>query len=177
MMKLRSTGLAALSALLLVGCGGPDAISVTVPDADVTGHISRVFACQGAARPLRFRLADMPAEVRSVALIFEEPAAASGAYVHWVAYGAPPATAWLTADRLPDGAAMGLSQLGVPVYVPPCPASGVHNYRVEVLGLDSELSFDAPPTAAELRAAAAGHIVARGEATVIYNPAADDVIL
>jgi Raf kinase inhibitor-like YbhB/YbcL family protein len=177
MKILPSAGLLALSAILLAGCGGPDAIAVTVPDADATGHISRDFACQGAARPLRFRLAGMPAKVHSIAIIMEDLSLPAGPYVHWVAYNAPATTAWLTAERLPDGAAMGLSQLGAPVYVPPCPPSGVHEYRAEVLGLDAPLSFDAPPTAEQVRAAAAGHIVARGETTVLYNPAADEALL
>ncbi len=72
---------------------------------------------------------------------------------------------------------MGLSNSGTPIYLPPCPQSGVHTYRAEVLGLDTVLTFEASPTAADIRAAAVGHIVARGEATVIYNPAADDIIL
>lgn len=163
--------------LMLVGCGGPEPVSVTVPDADVAGHISREFACQGESKSLRFRLADMPADVVSVALIFEDLSTTPDPFVHWVAYGAPATTAWLTPDRLPDGAAMGLSQLGTPIYVPPCPPSGVHEYRAQVFGLDIAPAFDTPPTAAQLRAAMAGHIVARGEATVRYNPTADDSIL
>lgn len=169
---------AVLSAALLAGCAKVEPITVSIPDAEVTTHITREFTCQGAAKPLRFRIADVPKSVTSIALIFEDLEAEDGTYVHWVVYNAPASTAWLTAERLADGAVQGLSTAGAAAYIPPCPPTGLHRYRAEVLGLDTMLSFDAPPTAEQLRAQASGHVVARGEAEVIHNTsAADDLPL
>lgn len=171
-MKL-CTCLAAIGACLLTGCTSVGEITLTMPDADITNHITREFTCQGEAKPLRFRIANVPDNVASLALIFEEPAAQSGSYVHWVVYNAPASTGWLTAERLADGAVQGLSSAGAAAYIPPCPEPGLRTYRAEVLGLDGLLMFDAPPTAEQLRTRAASYVVARGEMEVVHNTSAD----
>ncbi len=176
MTTFRSLLTTTTAACLLAGCSAPATITITAPDADSTGHIARDFTCLGSSRPLRFRIAAVPKAVQSIALIFEEPGAADGAYVHWVVYNAPASTAWLTANHLIEGAELGQSAVG-PVYNPPCSQTGLHRYTVQVLGLDAPLQFETPPTAAELRAAAQSHMVAEGSVELIFNVSADDTVL
>ncbi len=174
MKHLFRTVTVAVGACLLAACSSMGEITLAVPDADVTNHITRDFTCQGAAKPLRFRITNVPKNVTSLALIFEQTSAENSAYVHWVVYNAPASTGWLTADRLADGAAVGLSSVeGAAAYIPPCPEAGLHRYRAEILGLDGLLTFDSPPTAEQLRASAASHIVARGEVEIVHNTSAD----
>jgi Raf kinase inhibitor-like YbhB/YbcL family protein len=164
-----------LPCCVLAACSRVEAITVRIPDADDTGHIARAFTCQGAATPLRFRISDVPKSVVSIALLFQDQDTTNGPFTHWVVFNAPATTAWLTADRLADGAEQGKNSINATAYVPPCPPSGLHHYVADVIGLDTDLTFDSPPTAEDLLAAAKGHIVARGSTTVVYSPSSGDL--
>ncbi|MDQ6794563.1 MAG: YbhB/YbcL family Raf kinase inhibitor-like protein, partial [Chloroflexota bacterium] len=51
----------------------------------------------------------------------------------------------------------------------PCPPSGTHRYVFTLLALDEKLALPGTPTADQLRAAAAGHILAQAVVTGKYT--------
>ncbi len=116
---------------------------------------------------------------RSYAIVMEDPDAKPiTPFVHWVAWNIPAQTTSLPEGlqeqmRLtePDGLMQGRTSRGSVGYYGPRPPVGdpPHHYHFQVLALDREL--DLPPGADrdQLLAAAAGHVLAKGEVVGTYR--------
>jgi Raf kinase inhibitor-like YbhB/YbcL family protein len=111
-----------------------------------------------------------PTGTQSFALIMDDPDAASGVWVHWVLYDLPASLSGLPQD-LPktalleggakQGASWGVNRFDRLGYQGPCPPPGkTHHYYFVLYALDQLLQLPAKKTAAEVRAAMQGHILA-----------------
>ena len=110
-----------------------------------------------------------PAQVKSFALLCDDPDAPRGTWVHWVLYDLDPGLTELPAAlprtaAVAGGAVQGKNDFGKLGYGGPCPPRGpAHRYFFRLLALDRQLGLPAGATMREVLAAAEGHILARTE--------------
>jgi Raf kinase inhibitor-like YbhB/YbcL family protein len=129
------------------------------------GAIPSTYTCDGrnVSPPLAWTGA--PPEMKSFALIADDPDAPMGRWVHWVVYNLPSTTtrlpeAYATDAQMPDGTMQGKSDFGRTGYGGPCPPSGTHRYFFKLYALDTMLLLPPGATAKELENAMRGHILA-----------------
>lgn len=135
------------------------------------GMIPSVHTCdvQFAVRPT-LRIASVPANAKSLAIILEDPDVPSGNFVHWVAWNIDPNTTVIDGDTLPPGLLEGVNGTGQPGYKGPCPPSGTHHYHFNLYALNSMLlNLPATTTAEQLRAAMDDKILAEAELVGLYE--------
>ncbi|MBW6531471.1 YbhB/YbcL family Raf kinase inhibitor-like protein [Sphingomonas sp. RRHST34] len=119
----------------------------------------------------------------SYAILVEDPDGSAKPVVHWLAWNIPAGTRALPAglqerDRLSGGALEGMMQgattRGTVGWYGPRPPKGdrPHPYHFQVLALDRALDLPLGATRDQLLAAAAGHVLARGETVGRYAEAA-----
>jgi Raf kinase inhibitor-like YbhB/YbcL family protein len=152
------------------------ALTVSSPAFPQGGMIPVIYSEyeQGVSFPLSWTAG--PAGTMSYVLIMEDPdAMRPKPFVHWVAWNIPAGTATLREglqeqDLLqdPPGLRQGVTSRGNVGYFGPRPPAGdpPHTYHVQVFALDAVL--DMPLSGADrdqVLAAAAGHVVAKGELT------------
>ncbi len=129
--------------------------------------------CGGANRRPALYWANVPAGVRSFALVERDPdAPLPGGFYHWVVYDVPAAARSLGGS---SAGKTGVSSAGRAAYFGPCPPPGpAHHYIFTLYALDvAALGGAAPLTGSQLEAALRAHVVARAtlEATAASSPA------
>ncbi len=152
------------------------ALVLTSNDFRPGGTIPRALMaaqCGGGNRTPALHWANVPAGVRSFALIERDPdAPIAGGFYHWVVYDVPAAARSLGGS--PVGKT-GTSSTGRTAYFGPCPPPGrPHHYIFTLYALDvAGLGGAAPLTGSQLEAALRAHAVARAtlEATAATPPA------
>lgn len=146
------------------------AISVTSPVFGDGDLIPPRFTCdgEGVSPPLEF--AGVPAGTAELALLVEDPDAPAGPFVHWVLWGIDPQRSSLSAGEVPAGAGVGGNDFGRQGYGPPCPPAGRrHRYVFTLFALSEPLALAGGASAAELRQAIAGRVLASGVLTGRYG--------
>lgn len=119
------------------------------------------YTCTGADTSPPLAWADAPAEAQSFALIFDDPDAPGGTWVHWLLFNLPADTRSLTENTAPpNGTRTGKNSWGRTDYGGPCPPSGTHRYLFKLYALDTPLNLDNGATKTELLSAMDGHILA-----------------
>ncbi len=144
--------------------------SLTSPAFAEGGAIPREHTCDGrdASPPLSWSGA--PANSASLALVVDDPDA--GGFVHWVLFNlTASATGSIPAgySASPDAAPQGRNGFGRTGYGGPCPPSGTHHYVFRLLALNAMLPLAGTPAAADVLAAADGHILAETRLTGTYR--------
>ncbi len=110
-----------------------------------------------------------PAEVKSFALIAEDPDAPGGNWTHWVIYGIPPDVAELhegapSGENLSGGGRQGANDFRRLGYGGPCPPGGeAHRYIFKVFALAGDVKLEAGATREELLAAIDGLVLYQGQ--------------
>lgn len=110
----------------------------------------------------------VPPEAVQLALVMEDPdAPLPRPFVHLVAAGIPPMLEGIAEGTLSNGAhqfRMGRNMLRQTTYAGPraLPGHGLHHYVFELFALNRKLSFQKPPSLAELMSGMAGAVIARG---------------
>lgn len=191
------TVLVAGLALMLAACGASGgtapgaraALTVTSPDFAAGAPIPARFTCSGAGdspalawgvEPARrspagtVQGAGPPRGTRSFAVLVVDPDAPRGEFVHWIVYALPPSAHGLPEGAgqqgLPPGALQGRNGFGRIGYGGPCPPPGqTHRYEFHVYALDDVPRLQAGASAAQLRAAIGGHVLARGMLMATYG--------
>ncbi len=156
------TTLLALPACAAAPEGDPATISLTSPAYGEGEMIPARFTADGKDLHPPYRMNGVPEEARSLALLMEDPDAPAGTWVHWVVWNLPPDLRELPEGSLPSGAVEGLNSWGRKGYGGPSPPGGTHRYILELYALDTRLELPPSTTAAGLRKAVAGHVLARG---------------
>ena len=116
----------------------------------------------------------LPEQTVSIALICNDPDAPSGNWIHWVIFNIP-ATASGLPEGLPadgtfaDGAVQGSNDFKKIGYDGPYPPYGTHRYVFTVYALGTTLDLEPGVTAAQVRSAMRGHILAEGSLTGRYK--------
>jgi Raf kinase inhibitor-like YbhB/YbcL family protein len=177
--------LALFSSLFIVGVlakeikgGGAMTLTISSPAFSSGEYISIPFTCDGRdiSPPLQF--SGVPAAVRSLVLIVDDPDAPDPkapkmTWVHWLLYNIPPATAGLAenvgATALPPGTLEGINDWRRTGYGGPCPPIGRHRYFFKLYALDIMLPDLGRPTKADLEKAMQGHIVEQAELIGTYQ--------
>ncbi len=110
-----------------------------------------------------------PAEVKSFALIAEDPDAPGGSWTHWVIYGIPPGATELregvpSGEYLSAGGRHGANDFKRLGYGGPCPPGGApHRYIFKVFALTGDIELDTGATREELLAAMDGLVAYQGQ--------------
>lgn len=152
-----------LLALFVVGCTSTPVLTMKLssPDFNDGGMIPAEYTCDGADESPELRVADVPDDAVSLALIMDDPDAPRGTFVHWVVWNIDPAT-----TLIPRGAAHvgeeGMTDFREQRYGGPCPPSDTHRYYFKLYALDTRLELGEGATKAELEAAMQGHILTEG---------------
>ena len=115
------------------------------------------------------RIADVPANARSLVLIMDDPDAPAGLWTHWLVWNLPPDTASIPEGSLPPGALQGKNSFGHVRYDGPAPPSGTHRYFFHLYALDEMLTLPAGAGRAALLGAIKGHQVGTSETFGVYS--------
>lgn len=105
---------------------------------------------------------NIPTGAASLALIFDDPDAPGGTWVHWVMFDIP------VVHRIEENSApgkQGRTDFGRIGYDGPYPPSGTHRYVFKLYALDAELNLKEGVSKADLEHAMTGHILAKAELT------------
>ncbi|HTY21869.1 MAG TPA: YbhB/YbcL family Raf kinase inhibitor-like protein [Desulfomonilaceae bacterium] len=130
--------------------------------------IPKLYTCDDKDISPPLSWSGLPAGVKSIALIMDDPDAPVGTWVHWVLFNIPPDTTGLAENMprtasLPNGAKHGNNSWSNLGYGGPCPPGGTHRYYFKVYALDVVLALSTGVTKAQLLKAMEGHILAEGQ--------------
>lgn len=133
------------------------------------GAIPSQYTCDGSNTCPTLEIVDVPENAKSLALIFDDPDAPGGTFLHWTIWNIPPYTETIESD-LPEDAIEGRTSFGDTGYGGPCPPDGEHRYYFRLYALDTELS-ELPEGASreELEVAMEGHIIEKAELMGRYD--------
>lgn len=133
------------------------------------GKIPNNFTCEGANvnPPLRFN--GIPANAKSLVLIVDDPDAPGGLFTHWLVWNINPTVRQIPPGSVPAGGVQGTNDFGHPAYGGPCPPTGTHRYRFQVIAVDCKLDLRQGAKRPELDNAMTGHQLARGALTATYS--------
>lgn len=143
-------------------------MKATSPAFEQYHTIPKRYTCDGEdlSPPLAFQ--DMPKNVRSFALIVEDPDAPKGTFDHWIAWNIAAETTVLAEGiKAPQE---GLNSYGSHGYRGPCPPPGKpHRYFFKVFALDTVLELPETSGKSALLKAMQGHILAETELVGTYG--------
>ena len=138
------------------------------------GPIPSRHTCDGEdlSPPLLWR--DLPAGIRTLALICEDPDAPRGIWSHWVLFNLPASVSSLpeglhASAEIAGGGVQGVNDFDRPGYGGPCPPAGTHRYFFRLYALDGELSLPARSRRKDLLRAIEGRIRAEAELMGTYS--------
>ena len=126
------------------------------------------FTCDEHNTSPPLMISDVPSNVKSLALIMDDPDAPIGTFVHWVAWNIPTSTKQINKGNEPEGAA-GKNGAGKTGYIGPCPPSGTHRYFFKLYALDTTLNIPEGSNKKDLESAMQGHIIAKAELMGTYK--------
>lgn len=125
------------------------------------------YSCNGANISPPLAISQVPAGAQTLALIVDDPDAASGTWIHWLVWNIIPSTTSIAENTIPTGAVEGTTSFGKPGYGGPCPPNPpVHHYRFKLYALDTLLDISANSKVVDLQAAMSGHVL---ETTVLIG--------
>lgn len=127
--------------------------------------IPTLYTCTGKGYSPFISWEKVSGDVKSYAVIVDDPDAPGGTFVHWVVFNLPPTTMSLAerADIRNLNGIEGLNSAKQNAYMGPCPPSGKHRYFFRVYALDVRFELPASTTADQLKKAMEGHILGMGE--------------
>jgi Raf kinase inhibitor-like YbhB/YbcL family protein len=102
--------------------------------------VPRKYTCQGEDINPPLQWEDVPAGTKSFALIFDDPDAPGGTWVHWLVKNIPPNVREIKENSAPGEEVM--NSFGQTEYGGPCPPFGVHRYFFKLYALNVD-SFEA----------------------------------
>jgi Raf kinase inhibitor-like YbhB/YbcL family protein len=133
--------------------------------------IPRKYTCDGADVSPPLNWSHPPDGTKAFALIFDDPDAPAGTWVHWVLYDLPADATELpegvpAAQSLPNRAKQGVNDFKRAGYGGPCPPPGpAHRYLFGLYALDAPTNLKPRARKRQLLDAMKGHIL--GEAQLV----------
>jgi len=127
------------------------------------------YAYKGQNISPELRIANIPANARSLVLIVDDPDAPMGLWTHWLVWNLPAETTSIPEGKLPPKTMEGKNSFGNVRYDGPAPPSGTHRYFFHLYALDTTLSLSSGSSRAALLAAMEGHVVGAGETFGVYS--------
>ena len=136
------------------------------------------YTCEGVNISPQLRWNDTAGNVKSFAVILEDPDAPGGDFIHWVIYNIPGNIRELHEDITPfrnisDKILLGTNSFGRIGYGGPCPPPGkLHRYFFRLYALNTVLHhIGSGATKAQLIKAMEGHIIGEGHLMGKYQRA------
>ena len=130
--------------------------------------IPPIYTCKGKDISPPLLWTEVPEGTESFVLIFDDPDAPMGTWVHWVYYNIPGSM-----RKLPEGfdknvnpapgGVQGITSFGRPGYGGPCPPRGIHRYFFKLYALNAAISPVSNAGKAEVLRAMKGHVLAEAE--------------
>jgi Raf kinase inhibitor-like YbhB/YbcL family protein len=114
-------------------------------------------------------------QIKSRALIMDDPDASRGIFTHWLIYNIPSDITSLPegipiGEKAPNGALQGKNSGMSTGYSGPCPPPGpFHHYNFNLYGLDTMLDLPAGASRKQVQEGMKGHIVSQGKLVGIYQ--------
>jgi Raf kinase inhibitor-like YbhB/YbcL family protein len=138
------------------------------------GMIPARYTCDGENVSPPLEWSGAPAEVKSFALVSDDPDAPAGTWVHWVVYNMPADAAKLDEDIKPSsefqsGMRQGSNDFQRIGYGGPCPPSGTHRYFFKLYAVDRMLDLKPGATKNQVLQAMQGHILAQAQLVGKYR--------
>lgn len=132
------------------------------------------YSCDGEDISPPLAWSEPPPGTQSFALIFDDPDAPGGTWVHWVLFNIPAAARSLPEaispdPTLADGSTHGTSSFRSLGYGGPCPPGGTHRYFFKLYALDAVLDLESGAKKADLEAAMGGHVLGQSELMGTYG--------
>jgi Raf kinase inhibitor-like YbhB/YbcL family protein len=130
--------------------------------------IPEKYTCDGKDLSPPLQWTNAPPNIKSLALIVDDPDAPVGNWVHWVIYGIAADTTGLpeSVDKsqyVLKGARQGLNDFRRLGYGGPCPPPGkAHRYFFKLYALDTEIDLKPGAKKKDLLAAMSSHVVGGG---------------
>lgn len=154
------------------------ALQLTSPAFSQGGSIPAKYTCEGQDFSPPLAWAGAPPNVKSFAMIVDDPDAPDPAkpqrvYVHWVVCNIPANVSALPENAsktgLPKGTVQGKNDWGKAEYGGPCPPIGRHRYFFKLYALDTGLANLTSPAKVDLERAMKGHVIASAELMGTYQ--------
>lgn len=130
------------------------------------GPIPAKFTCQGEGINPELIIEGVPANIKSLALIIDDPDAPIGTFTHWLIWNIDPKTSTIKENSAPG--VQGANGVNKNAYFGPCPPSGTHRYFFKLYALDSMLDLNAGASKSQLESEIAKHELARVELIGTY---------
>lgn len=129
------------------------------------------YSCNGQNISPPLQWTDVPPNTGAFALIMHDPDAPAGDWTHWVLYNLDIEATHLPANYQAkvQGTFIGLNSWEQAAYRGPCPPQGSHQYVFDLYALDRALYVEPGLTAAQLKTAMQGHIVAKASLTGTFS--------
>jgi len=127
------------------------------------------YAYKGQNISPELRIANVPANARSLVLIVDDPDSPSGLWTHWLLWNVRADTTSLVEGVKFSKPMEGKNSFGHVRYDGPAPPSGTHRYFFHLYALDTSLFLPAGSSRTTLEKAMNGHIVGTGETFGVYS--------
>ena len=134
------------------------------------------YTCDGEDISPKILIEGLSEEVKSIAIIMDDPDAPFRTFTHWLIWNIEPT------NEIPENipkekeisepikAKQGINDFGEIGYGGPCPPAGKpHHYHIKVYALDTMLDLEAGADKKSLEKAMEGHIIQYGEAVATYE--------
>ena len=145
-------------------------MDISSPDFADGAKIPKACTRLGGNRRPTLRIAGVPANAKSLAVICHDPdAPGRDGFYHWTVWNLPPETTEIAADTLPNGAVEGITSWGRSGYGGPQPPFGTHRYQFFVYALNTVLGIPAIIKPQALSAAMQLHIVDQAVLTGMFS--------
>ena len=125
------------------------------------------YTCDGKGVNPPLSISDVPKDAKSLVLIFRDPDAPSGDFVHWTVWNINPGLTEIAENSVPG--VEGITSYGKSGYGLPCPPSGTHRYTFQLYALDTLLDISPRIDASQLEKAMQGHILDKAELVGMYS--------
>lgn len=152
---------------------GTGELELTSPAFDDGGSIPETYGREAENVNPPLRIADVPDEAESLALIVDDPDAVTPAgkvWVHWLVWNVSPSRTTIPEAWGPTDAVEGTNDFDETGYGGPDPPDGTHTYRFKLYALDTVLDLSAGATKPELGQGMKGAVVARTQLEGTYSP-------
>jgi len=132
-------------------------------------RIPAKYTCDGEDINPELSFSSIPEDARSLALIFDDPDAPAGTWLHWAIWNISSET-----HILPEGYGLtdeteGITSFGNVGYGGPCPGSGEHRYFFYLFALDTKIDIPSGASREKLEQAMGGHIIEEAKLMGLYS--------
>jgi Raf kinase inhibitor-like YbhB/YbcL family protein len=142
-------------------------MKITSPAFNHNEALPAKYTCDGEGVNPPLSIADVPKNAKSLVLIFRDPDAPSGDFVHWTVWNIDPGLTEIAEKSAPG--VEGITSYGKSGYGLPCPPSGTHRYTFHLYALDTLLDISPRIDASQLEKAMKGHILDKAELVGLYS--------